>query len=130
MGCCRVHSCLRDRIRAGRRRERLLASILTAPKDAPKQALLPKRPEDDSSRSRVSKCQMVQGGWASGDGNLVREGQQVEEVKPRPRWATPWESRPDCDSVCHAWTDGWVITRDDQGAEDPIAQGGGALGTK
>jgi len=63
-----------------RRRERLLASILTAPKDAEKRALLSKCPEDDSRRRRVSKWSR----GASADGNLVREGQQVEEVKPRP----------------------------------------------
>jgi hypothetical protein len=69
-----------------RRRERLLASALAAPVDAPKRALLPPRAEDDSSRRRISP-------WfrgASGNGQLVKEGQTLERIRPLLRDRTPW----------------------------------------
>jgi hypothetical protein len=69
-----------------RTRERLLASVLAAPRHAPKRALLPPSAEDDSSRRRISS-------WfrgASGNGRLPKEGQELERIKPLLRDRTPW----------------------------------------
>jgi hypothetical protein len=57
-----------------RRRERLLASVLAAPRDTPKRALLPPGAADDSSRRRLSPW--FQG--ASDNAGLIIEGQQME----------------------------------------------------
>jgi hypothetical protein len=57
-----------------RRRERLLASVLAAPRDTPKRALLPPGAVDDSSRRQLSPW--FQG--ASDKGGLIIEGQQME----------------------------------------------------
>jgi hypothetical protein len=98
-----------------RRRERLLASALAAPLDAPKRALLPPRAEDDSSRKRIST-------WfrgASANGRLVKEGQTLERIRPLPRDRTPRVSPAVPREALHAWTDrsfrksagmGWIVT--------------------
>jgi ribonuclease HI len=121
-----------------RRRERLLISVMAAPRGTPKKALLPTHPKDDSSRHRVSKWFLE----ASDNGRLVREGENIEKISPLPRRPTPWTTRsPDIQNidVCHAWTDGsfrksaglgWVITEDDTGAGPTITQGARTLGTK
>jgi ribonuclease HI len=114
-------------------RERLLASALAAPPGTPKRTLIPSPATDDSSMHRVS-------GWfrgASGEGQLLKEGQKVEQSYPRPRNRTPWA--PPTSPVLHAWTDGsfrtsaglgWVVTRDAEGAGDIVAQGSRSLGTR
>jgi ribonuclease HI len=121
-----------------RRRERLLISVMAAPRGTPKKALLPTHPKDDSSRHRVSKWFLE----ASDNGRLVREGENIEKISPLPRRPTPWTTRsPDIQNidVCHAWTDGSfrksaglgsVITGDDTGAGPTITQGARTLGTK
>jgi ribonuclease HI len=116
-----------------RRRERLLASALVAPTDAPKRALLPPRAEDDSSRRRIYP-------WyrgASGHGRRVKEGQQLERVKRQPRDRTPWASPESPREAVHAWSDGsirksagmgWVVTRDSTGEGEAVAQDHRSLG--
>jgi hypothetical protein len=69
-----------------RRRERLLASVLTAPRGTPKRAFLPPSAEDDSSRRRLPPW--LQG--ASVKGRLIKEGQQMEQIRPLTRDHTPW----------------------------------------
>jgi len=121
-----------------RRRERLLMSTLASPTDTPRKALLPPHPEDDSGRHRISRWFAL----ASGQGQLIKEGQKVEEVFPHPRCYAPWVARglnvPDVD-VCHAWTDGpfrrsaglgWIVTSDDRGAGPTIAKGARSLGSR
>jgi len=119
-----------------RRRERLLTSVLSAPAGTPKRALLPPSPGDDSSRRRVPPWFLA----ATGNGNLVKEGQIVEESSPRPRLPTLW-ARPanlDQERTCHTWTDGsyrrtaglgWCITTDEEG-HNVIASGARSLGAK
>jgi ribonuclease HI len=118
-----------------RRRERLLASALSAPEGTPKRLLLPPRATDDSSRHRIPR-------WfaeASDNNRLIKEGRQVEISTPRVRLKTPWskprEGQPD--RTCHAWTDGsyreaaglgWVMTRDSKGEGPNISQGARNLG--
>jgi hypothetical protein len=92
------------RLTLDRRRERLLASALAAPLDAPKRALLPPRAEDDSSRRRISP-------WyrgASGNRRLVKEGQQLERVRPLPRGRTPWVP-PGITFGSHTRVDGQIV---------------------
>ena len=107
-----------------RRRARLLASALSAPKGTPKEALLPLPASDDSSRRRVSIWHRE----ASKD--LLMEGQEVEKSSPRVRDKTPWSPPPEGSRPLHAWTDGsfrvsaglgWVVTADEDGAGDIIA---------
>ena len=67
-----------------RQRERLLASALAARAGTPKRVLIPQSASDDSSWHRISK-------WfrgASGEGKLLKEGQQVEKLTPGPRHYT------------------------------------------
>jgi len=71
-----------------RRRERLLASALAAPRDSLKRTLILPPATDDSSRHRLSK-------WfkgASGHGSLLKEGQATGKTRPRPWYRTPWAS--------------------------------------
>jgi hypothetical protein len=71
---------------------------------------------------------------ASGQGNLFREGHEVEEFSPAPRDSWLWISP--AGPAVHAWTDGSfrksaglgrVIIEDDQGAGTVIAQGSKTL---
>jgi hypothetical protein len=120
------------------RRERLLAAALAAPDGTPKKLLLPPRATDDSSRRRIPR-------WfaeASDHNRLVKEGRQVEISRPRVRLKTPWSkpsarTRGQPEAACHAWTDGsfreaaglgWVITQDDKGEGQDVAQGARNLG--
>jgi ribonuclease HI len=116
-----------------RRRERLLASVMTSPVDSPKRALLPPHPRDDSSRRRLSPW--FQG--ASDQGRLIKEGQRMERIKPLPRYRTPWSPPVAPGSAIHAWTDGsyrksagmgWVITADAEGRGDALAYDSKSLG--
>jgi hypothetical protein len=123
-----------------RRRERLLASALSAPEGTPKRLLLPPRATDDSSRHRIPK-------WfagASDNNQLIKEGRQVETSSPRVRLKTPWSKAKaragtggQLEHTCHAWTDGsyreaaglgWLITEDQKGEGPDIAQGTRNLG--
>jgi ribonuclease HI len=93
-----------------RRRERLLASALSAPEGTPKRLLLPPRATDDSSRHRIPR-------WfaeASDNNRLIKEGRQVEISTPRVRLKTPWSkpraqrrtARPHLPRL-----DGWILPR-------------------
>jgi len=119
----------------GRRRERLLTAAYAAPPGTPKRALIPPPASDDSSRHRISN-------WlreASGQGQLLKEGQQVERSSPGPRHRTLWTSPPEGSCPLHAWTDGpfrtsaglgWSVTEDAEGVGNIIAQGSKSLGTR
>jgi ribonuclease HI len=133
MPAIRAADTLPTRPTLDRRRERLLASVLAAPRDTPKRALLPASAENDSSRRRLSPW--FQG--ASGKGGLIIEGQQMERIRPLPRDRTPWAPPAKPEDAIHAWTDGsfrtsagmgWVITKDPQGRGDALAQDSKSLG--
>ena len=94
---------------------------------------MPPPASDDSSRKRVSI-------WYRGASkDLLRERQEVEKSSPWTRDKTPWNPPPEGSQPLHAWTDGsfrvsavlgWVITADETGAGDIIAQGSESLGTR
>jgi ribonuclease HI len=115
------------------RRERLLASALTAPEGTPKRLLLPPKATDDSSRHCIPR-------WfaeASDNNQLVKEGRQTEISSPRVRLEAPWSEPGEGRKICHAWTDGcfreaagmgWLITKDGKGEGPVISEGARNLG--
>ena len=117
-----------------RRRERLLASILTAPENSPARAL--PLATEDSRRNRVSKWFRA----ASGHNAFVREGQTAEKIHPWRRSRVEWADSSNVTLAgCHAWTDGslrrsaglgFVISKDDTGTGDAIAYGSRSLGSR
>jgi len=115
------------------RRERLMAAALAAPSGTPKKLLLPPPASDDSSRYRVPKWFSV----ASDRNRLIKEGRQVQGVKPRPRCKTPWVPPPEGRRTCNTWTDGsfrapgglgWVVTEDSLGTGTSLHEGARNIG--